>query len=45
MNENVSPLSFECLQRMLARPAVKATYCVSDEAPLRSTEVAAARSA
>jgi hypothetical protein len=28
---------------MLARPAVKATYCVSDEAPPRSTEVAAAR--
>ena len=43
MNENVSPRSHEWLQRMLARPAVKATYCVSDEAPPRSTEVAAAR--
>jgi glutathione S-transferase len=43
MNEKVSPRSHKWLQRMLARPAVKATYCVSDEAPPRSTEVAAAR--
>jgi len=43
MNEKVSPRTFDWLQRMLARPAVKATYCVSEEAPPRSTEVAAAR--
>jgi glutathione S-transferase len=41
MNQKVSPRSWDWLQRMLARPAVKATYCVSDEAPPRSTEVRA----
>ncbi len=43
MNDKVSPRSWEWLQRMMARPAVKATYSVSDEAPPRSTEVSAAR--
>jgi glutathione S-transferase len=43
MNQKVSPRSWDWLQRMLARPAVKATYSVSEEAPARSTEVAAAR--
>jgi glutathione S-transferase len=43
MNEKVSPRSWEWLQRMMERPAVKATYSVSDEAPPRSTEVVAAR--
>src|ERR1700722_2042750 len=38
MNEKVSPRSWEWLGRMMARPAVKATYSVSDEAPARSTE-------
>ena len=37
------PRVMEHRKRMLARPAVKATYCVSEEAPPRSTEVAAAR--
>ena len=45
MNQTVSPRSWEWLQRMLARPAVKATYCVSDEAPPRSTEVRAQQAA
>ena len=45
MNEKVSPRSWDWLQRMLSRPAVKATYCVSDEAPPRSTELRAQRSA
>jgi glutathione S-transferase len=44
MNQKVSPRSWDWLQRMLARPAVKATYCVSDEAPPRSTEVRAQQS-
>jgi glutathione S-transferase len=42
MSEKVSPRTWDWLQRMLQRPAVKATYCVSEEAPPRSTEVAAA---
>jgi hypothetical protein len=45
MNEQVSPRSWEWFQRMMARPAVKATYSVSEEAPARSTEVRAAQSA
>jgi glutathione S-transferase len=45
MDAKVSPRSFEWFQRLMQRPAVKATYCVSDEAPARSTEVAAARTA
>jgi len=43
MNEKVSPRSWDWFQRMMARPAVKATYSVSDEAPARSTEVRAAQ--
>jgi glutathione S-transferase len=43
MNEQVSPRSFEWFGRMMARPAVKATYSVSEEAPARSTEVRAAQ--
>jgi glutathione S-transferase len=45
MTEQVSPRSWDWFQRMMARPAVKATYCVSDEAPPRSTEVRAAKQA
>jgi len=45
MNEKVSPRSWDWLQRMMARPAVKATYSVSDEAPARATEVRAQQSA
>jgi glutathione S-transferase len=45
MNQKVSPRSWDWLQRMMARPAVKATYSVSDEAPPRATEVRAQRSA
>jgi glutathione S-transferase len=45
MNAKVSPRSWDWLQRMLSRPAVKATYCVSDEAPPRSTELRAQQSA
>ena len=45
MSETVSPRSWEWLQRMMERPAVKATYSVSDEAPPRSTEVEAAQAA
>jgi glutathione S-transferase len=45
MNQEVSPRSWDWLQRMLARPAVKATFCVSDEAPPRSTEVRAQQAA
>jgi glutathione S-transferase len=45
MNEKISPRSWEWLQRMMARPAVKATYSVSDEAPPRSTELRAQQSA
>ena len=45
MNQNVSPRSWEWFQRMMARPAVKATYSVSDEAPPRSTEVRERQSA
>jgi glutathione S-transferase len=45
MNAKVSPRSWEWLQRMMERPAVKATYSVSDEAPARATEVRAARQA
>jgi hypothetical protein len=44
MNEKVSPRSWDWLQRMMARPAVKAAYSVSDEAPPRSTEVRAQQS-
>jgi glutathione S-transferase len=44
MNQTVSPRSWEWFQRMMARPAVKATYCVSDEAPPRSTELRARQS-
>ena len=43
MNEKVSPRSWDWFQRLMMRPAVKATYSVSDEAPPRSTEVRAAR--
>jgi glutathione S-transferase len=39
MNEKVSPRTWDWLQRMMARPAVKATYSVSDEAPPRATEL------
>jgi glutathione S-transferase len=45
MNEKVSPRSWDWLQRMMSRPAVKATYSVSDEAPPRSTELRAQQSA
>jgi glutathione S-transferase len=45
MNQKVSPRSWDWLQRMMARPAVKAAYSVSDEAPPRSTEVHARQSA
>ena len=45
MNQTVSPRTLEWMQRLLARPAVKATYAVSEEAPPRSTEVRAARQA
>jgi glutathione S-transferase len=44
MNEKASPRSWDWLERMMARPAVKATYSVSDEAPPRSTEVRARQS-
>jgi len=44
MNENVSPRTFDWFQRMMARPMVQATYCVSDEAPPRSTELHAGQS-
>ncbi len=43
MNEKASPRTFEWFQRMMARPAVKATYSVSAEAPPRSTELRAMR--
>jgi len=43
MNQTVSPRTWEWLQRLMARPAVKATYSVSDEAPPRSTELRAAK--
>jgi glutathione S-transferase len=43
MNEKISPRSWDWLQRMMSRPAVKATYSVSDEAPPRPTEARAAR--
>jgi glutathione S-transferase len=39
MNQQVSPRSFDWLRRLMARPAVAATYSVSDEAPPRSTEL------
>lgn len=39
MNAQVSPRSWEWFQRLMQRPAVKATYAVSAEAPARSTEV------
>ena len=45
MNEKVSPRSWDWLARMMARPAVKAAYSVSDEAPPRSTEVRARQAA
>ena len=45
MTEQVSPRAWDWFQRMMARPAVKATYSVSDEAPPRSTEVRAQQSA
>jgi glutathione S-transferase len=41
MNEQVSPRTFDWFQRMMARPAAKATYSVSAEAPPRSTELRA----
>jgi hypothetical protein len=43
MNEQVSPRTWDWFQRLMARPAVKATYSVSDEAPPRPTEARAAR--
>ena len=39
MNEALTPNTHRWLQEMLARPAVKATYSVSDEAPPRSSEL------
>jgi glutathione S-transferase len=44
MNQDVAPRSWEWLQRMLARPAVKAAFSVSDEAPPRPTELRAQQS-
>jgi glutathione S-transferase len=41
MNETVSPRTFEWFQRVMARPAAQATFCVSAEAPQRSTELRA----
>jgi glutathione S-transferase len=41
MNQQVSPRTWEWLQRLMERPAVKATYAVSAEAPPRSTELRA----
>ena len=43
MNEKVSPRSCYWLQQLMTRPAVKATYAVSAEAPPLSTELRAAR--
>jgi glutathione S-transferase len=43
MNETVSPRTWGWFQRMMARPAVQATYSVSAEAPPRSTELRAMR--
>jgi glutathione S-transferase len=43
MTEKMSPRTWDWFQRMMARPAVKATYSVSAEAPARSTEQRAAR--
>jgi glutathione S-transferase len=45
MNQKVSPRTWDWLQRMMARPAVKTTYSVSDEAPPRATELRAQQSA
>jgi glutathione S-transferase len=45
MNEKVSPRTWDWFQRLMTRPAVKATYSVSDEAPPRPTEVRASRAA
>jgi hypothetical protein len=39
----VSPRTWEWFQRLMMRPAVTATYSVSDEAPPRPTEARAAR--
>lgn len=41
MTAQVSPRTWDWFQRMMARPAVKATYSVSEEAPHRSTELRA----
>jgi glutathione S-transferase len=41
MNQRVSPRAWEWLARLMERPAVKATYAVSAEAPPRSTELRA----
>jgi hypothetical protein len=45
MNERVLRRSSEWFQRLMLRPAVKATYLVSEEALPRSTEVRARRRA
>jgi glutathione S-transferase len=37
MNEKISPRTYEWFLRIMERPAAKATFCVSDEAPPRST--------
>ena len=39
MNAEATPHTHRWLQEMLARPAVQATYSVSDEAPPRSSEL------
>jgi hypothetical protein len=43
MDDKVSPRTFDWFRRMMTRPAVKATYSVSAEAPPRSTELRAMR--
>jgi glutathione S-transferase len=42
MNQKVSPRTGEWFGRLMERPAVKATYAVSAEAPPRATELRAA---
>jgi glutathione S-transferase len=43
MNAQVSPRTWEWFGRLMTRPAVKASYSVSNEAPPRPTEARAAR--
>jgi glutathione S-transferase len=45
MNQKVSPRTWGWFERLMERPAVKATYAVSAEAPPRATELRAARQA